>query len=119
MKREQKIARNHIRKSRMRKNLIKLISATMIFAAAIILVLLLGNNTVKTKASANQNGVKYYKSIMVKAGDSLWTIADRYMEPSEYVDEREYVNEIKQINKLDSDNITYGEHLIVSYYVYE
>ena len=61
---------------------------------------------------------KYYTSIEVSAGDSLWSIAEEYMDArnqSVY----DYIDEIKEINGLKSDQIRAGEYLMVSYYGYE
>ena len=58
---------------------------------------------------------KYYKSIEIQQGDSLWTIAKEYCtNPS--VDTHEYINELKDINALKSDVIHEGQHLMVVYY---
>lgn len=58
---------------------------------------------------------KYYKSIEIKSGDTLWGIAEEYM-TGEYASVQEYINEIKQINHLTSDNIHDSKHLMIAYY---
>ncbi len=57
----------------------------------------------------------YYTSIQVEEGDTLWTIADKYMEGSNLT-KREYIDEICRLNSLQNDKIHSGEYLIVSYY---
>lgn len=112
-----------VKKSRAYRKIKKMISGltlfVLFFAAAAAVVIIFARNPVSTNASDKGTGTKYYKSVVVQNGDSLWSIADRYMEPSEYKDQREYISEIMSINGLKSEKITYGEHIIVSYYVYE
>ncbi len=56
---------------------------------------------------------KYYKSITIEQGDSLWSIAEEYCTDQ---DTREYVSELKQLNSLTSETIYAGQHLLVAYY---
>ena len=58
---------------------------------------------------------KYYKSITIEQGDSLWSIAEEYCTDA-YEDTREYVDELKELNSLTSDIIHEGQHLLVAYY---
>lgn len=58
---------------------------------------------------------RYYTSIQLKKGDSLWKIADRYLEGSGYSRE-EYVEELKRMNGLKSEEIHSGEFLTVVYF---
>jgi hypothetical protein len=57
---------------------------------------------------------KYYKSIEIESGDSLWSISKQYCDSTD--DIREYMNELKELNALTSDYIQEGQHLIVAYY---
>jgi len=65
------------------------------------------------EAAQNQ---KYYTSIEIKEGDSLWSIAQAYMS-DEYNSVQEYIEELKVINALDSDRINETEYLTVAYYL--
>lgn len=58
---------------------------------------------------------KYYKSIEIQPGDTLWDIANEYM-TDEYEDTREYIEELKELNSLSSDNIQESQRLMVVYY---
>lgn len=60
-------------------------------------------------------GFKYYKSIEIKQGDTLWGIAQKYM-TEEYDSPQEYIEEIKELNGLTSDNLQESKHLLVAYY---
>lgn len=59
---------------------------------------------------------KYYTSIEIKNGDSLWSIAGRYAENSGMTT-AQYVRELKSMNRLKEDTIHSGQHLTVAYFV--
>lgn len=53
---------------------------------------------------------KYYTSIRVSSGDTLWDIA------KEYSDISSYIAEVREINHLSSNQITDGMYLCIPYY---
>ena len=57
---------------------------------------------------------KYYKSIEIQPGDTLWDIAESTM-TSEYDSVQEYVQVLKEMNNLDSDDIQAGQYLMIAY----
>lgn len=57
---------------------------------------------------------KYYTSIRLEDGDTLWKIAETYMDSDESV--IDYVRELRQINSLSDDHIDAGHYLTVRYY---
>ncbi len=57
---------------------------------------------------------KYYKSVQIQSGDTLWTIAEDTM-TDEYDSVAEYVQVLKDMNGLDSDSIQSGQNLIIAY----
>lgn len=58
---------------------------------------------------------RYYTSIQLRKGDSLWNIAERYREGSGYTP-KEYIEELKRMNGLEDEQIHYGEYLTVVYF---
>lgn len=58
---------------------------------------------------------KCYKSIEIVSGDTLWNIAETYMD-DDYDSVQSYIKELKQINGLHGDQISEGRYLMVSYY---
>lgn len=58
---------------------------------------------------------KYYKSIVIEDGDTLWSIASEYCD-EHYADTQDYIDEIISTNQLKSSQIYAGQHLIVTYY---
>lgn len=58
---------------------------------------------------------KYYTSIMIEQGDTLWSIASDNMTP-EYERIEEYMKEVRRLNHLYGDNIHAGEYLTIPRY---
>lgn len=58
---------------------------------------------------------KYYASIPVADGDTLWSIAETHM-GTHYDSVEDYVKELKKINSLSGECITTGMYLVVPYY---
>ena len=58
---------------------------------------------------------KYYKSIVIQPGDTLWDIALEY-KTDDYGSTQEYVDELKEINSLESDSIQESQYLMIAYY---
>ena len=65
--------------------------------------------------NASQQEFKYYKSIEIQAGDSLWSIAEEYMS-DHFESTQDYIDEIIVLNNLTSETIHSGQHLMVIYY---
>jgi hypothetical protein len=57
---------------------------------------------------------KYYTSVPIHPGDTLWDIASKYCGNADRLPE--YVQELKQINHLKNDEIHAGRYLTVVYY---
>lgn len=58
---------------------------------------------------------KYYTSVEIQEGDSLWSIARANM-TEEYSSEQEYIEEVKEMNHLMNDQITKGRHIVIPHY---
>lgn len=71
--------------------------------------------SIKTQAAPAELSYKYYTSIQVHKGDTLWNIANTYM-TQEYADVNEYMNEICTINHIDAGEIHSGQYLTIPYY---
>lgn len=60
---------------------------------------------------------KYYTNITVEHGETLWEIADRYIDYDQYQNKEEYIDEVRNINHLDAEaSIKAGQYLVVPYY---
>lgn len=69
----------------------------------------------KATASGTDGLHKYYSSMTVETGDTLWSIAESNIEGYDSVDE--YIEEVVFINHLSSaDEIKSGDCIIIPYY---
>lgn len=64
--------------------------------------------------SASQR-FKYYTSITVHEGDTLWSIANEHMS-KEYPTINKYISEVQKINHLSGTEIISGSTLVIPYY---
>lgn len=109
----------------MRKvNMIQLrryVVAFMIFTLLIVAGVWIGSSfyhSSKVRAASDSTLHKYYKSIQVEKGDSLWSIAQEYNTYNTKTI-KAYIKEVKEINNLDSSTIHEGEYLTVPYVSYD
>ncbi|MCI8301095.1 MAG: LysM peptidoglycan-binding domain-containing protein [Lachnospiraceae bacterium] len=61
---------------------------------------------------------KYYTSLEIKKGDTLWSIASEYGIDA-YSDLQTYVAEVKALNNLKGDTIHSGQFLVIPYYSHD
>ena len=96
-----------------RKKCLTLFSA--VFAAiCMILICTVSYGSIKSKANS---GFKYYTSVTVGAGETLWEIADDYIDYSHYKDKNSYISEVESINHLNEEgSVAAGQVLILPYY---
>lgn len=59
---------------------------------------------------------RYYKSIQIQEGDSLWQIAGEYCQDGPMTKD-EYIKALRQMNNLKKDTIHKGQYLTVVYFV--
>ena len=73
--------------------------------------------TSDTASAGTQESVrhKYFTSIEIKEGTSLWEIAQEY-QTEEYDSTEDYIREVKKINHMKSDVIYEGSYLCIPYY---
>ena len=71
--------------------------------------------TVKAHAASAEAPYKYYTSIRVEKGDTLWNIADTYITDN-YDNRNDYIEEICSINHIAENTIHTGQYLTIPYY---
>lgn len=110
---ERRIRNNRLRrKQEMRRNfLIILMTVCLVVTLAVSVGSFLSNAKTKDEPVCH----KYYASIVVESGDSLWSLAGDHMGP-QYANRGDYVKEVMRINSLTNDKIVSGQHLVIPYY---
>lgn len=109
---------NHRTIKRQREVFLKKISMVFVLAVLILAGSIISNGKPVSAHDTSKDTIreyKYYKSIEVTRGDSLWSIAREYMN-QDYDSVHDYINELKALNHLQSDKIYDGQHLTVSYH---
>lgn len=88
-----------------------------IFTICITVMLALSIFSIRSDAKDGSEAIemKYYTSIEVTSGDTLWTIATDHM-GMHYDSETDYIKEVMQMNALHNDTIYAGQHLVIPYY---
>lgn len=89
---------------------------TLIAVVLIVVGVLLGTG-IRVFAGTNEESGnhKYYKSICIEEGDTLWDIAGEYMDDT-YASRYEYIDEICNMNQICADEIQAGDYIIVAYF---
>ena len=85
----------------------------------LIIVLFCGVFALHSHAASKQEQApvyKYYTQIRIEYGDTLWSIAGKYMDQDHYT-RSSYISEVKKINHInENDAIKEGKTLIIPYY---
>lgn len=111
---ERRIRNNRIRRRReMRKNFLLFVMTLCLIVTTSLAVSSFRSNA---KNDASKETSKYFKSIVVSDSDTLWSIAETYMDEEHYDSVYEYIREVMRINNLKNDAIYADAHLIVPYY---
>lgn len=104
------------RRSIVRKNYRS--SYLALLGCAILISVILGTilfGTIRTEAAPSEETYKYYTSISIQAGDTLWSIAEQYR-TAECGDITDYIEEICSLNHITDDDIHAGQYLTIPYY---
>lgn len=105
--------RRVLRLRRARRQKLVLGFVTVFAAICMVLICSLSYRAIRSNASSS---FKYYTSITVNTGDTLWNIADEYIDYDFYKNKNSYISEVKHINHLEEDTISAGQTLVVPYY---
>ncbi|MEE1341258.1 MAG: LysM peptidoglycan-binding domain-containing protein [Lachnospiraceae bacterium] len=70
------------------------------------------------KVEAHNKNQKYFTTIEIEEGDTLWEIA-KENRTEEYASIEAYIDEVKRTNHLESDQIEAGYSLLIPYYASE
>lgn len=89
----------------------------MVFLMIVLLAGGLGRTQLNVKAAgpAPTETTRYYTSVCITKGESLWSIASRYKQNSP-MSTSEYIEELKRMNSLKDELIHSGQYLTVVYY---
>jgi len=114
---ERRIRNNRIRRRRQLKHHILMFITTVLLISCFSVCFF--SFKAKAQSGSEEIAYKYYKSITVENGDTIWDYAEKYAD-SEYYDSYDcYIKEVIRINSLSDDSIQSGQYIIIPYYSYE
>lgn len=85
---------------------------TIFFALVLTGFISINNKTAQAETPAAPD--RFYTSIRIEPGDTLWEIASTYKWEGESI--QAYIDEVMEMNHLTSDRITAGQYLMIYYY---
>lgn len=92
---------------------------TLAMTVCLIAVCAISYHSIRSSANTgnDQLNFKYYTNITVAYGETLWDIADEYIDYGQYKNKETYIAEVMSINHLDEEGgIKAGQYLILPYY---
>lgn len=95
-----------------------LLFAVMITLVILGIFLIFGTGgkkgTLNSSVEADTVQQKYYTSVEIHPGDTLWSLAENY--GRRYHDYSEFIEEVRSINQLSDDRIRAGAYLFIPVY---
>jgi cell division protein YceG involved in septum cleavage len=109
---------NQMKKMRHAQLIRRRISFGLMTVMLVMVLALTGfHMTAKATEQDTADAVKYYTSIQIEPGDSLWSIANTYMD-DHYDSINDYIKDIAKANGISiHTSLTSGEFLIIPYYI--
>lgn len=110
--------RTYRRKLRRQRELRRRIMTT-IMTLCLIVICAVSYHSLRTSANTGNDTIsfKYYTNVTVQSGETVWDIADDYIDYNQYKDKNDYIAEVIHINNLDENaSIRSGQLLTVPYY---
>lgn len=112
--REMRSCRRALLLQRRRIYKMRLVLLAVSATVCMIAICAVSYRSIRTSAGS---GFKYYTSVTVESGETLWDIADEYIDYAHYKNRNSYITEVQSINHLDDNcSITAGQTLILPYY---
>lgn len=110
---EQRIKNNRIRRQRQLRRHMILAIATICLVC--ILAVTAGSFLSKAKSGEEETYYKYYKSIQIEEGDTLWGLAKENMS-GQYKNISSYIKEVMAMNAMTQETLIAGEYIVIPYY---
>ena len=97
-----------------KKGFLRSVLLAVLATACMIFICAVSYRSIRTNASS---GFKYYTSVTVENGETLWDIADEYVDYNYYKNKNSYITEVQRINHLDENCcLVAGQTIILPYY---
>ena len=92
--------------------------AVGILSILLVLLFVLSFNSIMAQATEElpETTYKYFTYYTIEKGDTLWKLAEEYIDYNFYKNIQEYVSEVKEINHMTDDSIRAGHTLVIPYF---
>ena len=93
------------------------LTTTIIIATIVLFAIIFMCSSFSSDAQSDmyKPEFKYYTTVMVHSGDSLWSIASDHYSEDHYDDLNSYITEICRINRMNTDSIlNAGSRILIS-----
>lgn len=109
------LAKRRQRELQVKRNIL-LLELAVVLVLVLALSFRLGSFFSQASDLTQEHSYKYYKSVEIMPGDTLWAIAEEYVDTEYYASTVDYIEEVKKMNSLRGNTIQAGGYLIVPYY---
>lgn len=99
-----------------RKVLRRRIAVGILSVLLVLLFVLSFNSIAQANEEIPETTYKYFTYHTVDKGDTLWSLAEEYIDYTFYKNIQEYVSEVKEINHMTDDNIRIGQTVVIPYF---
>ena len=103
------------RRNTKKRRQVQIIASMVGVVVLTVFILSMSAGKINAESDLSNHTYKYFTTVYVEAGDSLWSIASEYATP-EYSDLDMYIEEVKQLNDLKGIKLQHGSYLCVPYY---
>ena len=112
--RELRLYKNKLKRKKIVRRRMLLLALTV----SILLITVISAFGFKSNAESSVDyEYKYYTSVIIKSGDTVYDISDDYIDYDHYKSKSEYIREVASINGLNSNcDIKAGQMIFVPYY---
>ena len=103
------------RRNTKKRRQVQIITSMVGVVLLTVFALSMSAGEINAESDLTQHTYKYFTTVYVEAGDSLWSIANEYA-TEEYADLDMYIKEVRQINDLKGMQLQHGSYICVPYY---
>jgi len=103
------------RRNTKKRRQVQIITSMLGVVALTVFALSMSAGKISAESDLSNHTYKYFTTVYVESGDSLWSIASEYA-TEEYSDLNMYIDEVKQINNLKGIKLQHGSYICVPYY---
>lgn len=107
-----------LKKAIHKRQIIRRRIALVIFSIFLIITFTLSLNGLSALATeeVTETSYKYFTPYVIQKDDTLWSIAEQYIDYDYYNSIQDYISEVRSINHIYDDMIISGKTIVIPYY---